>query len=76
MRLILTAPWIGLQCVIGVFPDQTHLFFSFIHCDDTLFNFMLLFLLFHGVQKQKRKHIFKKLNIIHFGILYNPQPQN
>ena len=23
----LTVPWFGLQCVIVVFPDQTHLFF-------------------------------------------------
>ena len=24
--LFLTVPWVGLQCVIVVFPDQTHLF--------------------------------------------------
>ena len=24
--LFLTAPWVGLQCVIVVFPDQTHFF--------------------------------------------------
>ena len=26
--LILVVPWVGLQCVIVVFPDQTHLLFS------------------------------------------------
>ena len=25
--LFLTVPWVGLQCVIGVFPDHTHLLF-------------------------------------------------
>ena len=25
--LFLTVLWVGLQCVIVVFPDQTHLFF-------------------------------------------------
>ena len=25
--LFLTVPWVGLQCVIVVFPDHTHLFF-------------------------------------------------
>ena len=25
--LSLTVPWVGLQCVIWVFPDQTHLHF-------------------------------------------------
>ena len=25
--LLLTMPWVGLQCVIVVFPDHTHLFF-------------------------------------------------
>ena len=24
MWLFLTVPWVGLQCVIVVFPDQTH----------------------------------------------------
>ena len=27
MWLFLTVPWVGLQCVIEVFPDQTHLLF-------------------------------------------------
>ena len=26
--LLLTVPWIGLQCVIVVFPDHTHLLFG------------------------------------------------
>ena len=25
--LFLTVPWVGLQCVIVVFPDHTHLLF-------------------------------------------------
>ena len=25
--LFLTVPWVGLQCVIAVFPDYTHLLF-------------------------------------------------
>ena len=28
--LFLTVPWVGLQCVIVVFPDLTHLLFSVI----------------------------------------------
>ena len=27
--LFLTVPWVGLQCVIVVFPDHTHLLFEF-----------------------------------------------
>ena len=27
LRLFLTVPWAGLQCVIVVFPDHTHLLF-------------------------------------------------
>ena len=27
--LFLTVPWVGLQCVIVVFPDHTHLFFCY-----------------------------------------------
>ena len=27
--LFLTVPWVGLQCVIVVFPDHTHLLFVF-----------------------------------------------
>ena len=27
MWLFLTVPWVGLQCVIVVFPDHTHLHF-------------------------------------------------
>ena len=26
--LFLTGPWVGLQCVIMVFPDHTHLLFQ------------------------------------------------
>ena len=26
--LFLTVPWVGLQCVIVVFPDHTHLLFN------------------------------------------------
>ena len=29
--LFLTVPWVGLQCVIVVFPDQTHLLFYCMH---------------------------------------------
>ena len=32
MWLFLTVPWVGLQCVIVVFPDHTHLLF-YIKCD-------------------------------------------
>ena len=28
MWLFLTVPWVGLQCVIVVFPDHTHLLFK------------------------------------------------
>ena len=28
MRLFLMVPWIGLQCVIVVFPDHTHILFG------------------------------------------------
>ena len=28
LRLFLTVPWVGLQCVIVVFPDHTHLLFA------------------------------------------------
>ena len=29
--LFLTVPWVGLQCVIVVFPDLTHLLLDIIH---------------------------------------------
>ena len=29
--LFLTVPWVSLQCVIVVFPDQTHLLFGKCH---------------------------------------------
>ena len=29
MWLFLTVPWVGLQCVIVVFSDHTHLFINF-----------------------------------------------
>ena len=28
MCLFLTVPWVGLQCVIVVFPDHTHVLFD------------------------------------------------
>ena len=28
LLLFLTVPWVGLQCVIVVFPDHTHLLFA------------------------------------------------
>ena len=28
MWLFLAVPWVGLQCVIVIFPDHTHLLFS------------------------------------------------
>ena len=28
--LFLAVPWVGLQCVIVVFPDHTHLLFSIV----------------------------------------------
>ena len=28
LRLFLTVPWVGLQCVIVVFPDHTHYFLT------------------------------------------------
>ena len=30
--LLLTVPWVGLQCVIWVFPNHTHLLFT-TYCD-------------------------------------------
>ena len=30
--LILTVPWVGLPCVIVVFPDHTHLLFETLRC--------------------------------------------
>ena len=30
--LFLRVPWVGLQCVIVVFPDHTHLLFKSIRC--------------------------------------------
>ena len=30
--LFLTVPWVGLQCVIGVFLDHTHLLFNYVLC--------------------------------------------
>ena len=29
--LILRVPWVGLQCMVMVFPDHTHLLFFFVH---------------------------------------------
>ena len=29
LRLFLTVPWVGLQCVIVVFPNHTHLVFEY-----------------------------------------------
>ena len=29
--LFLAVPWVGLRCVIVVFPDHTHLLFNFYH---------------------------------------------
>ena len=29
--LFLTVPWVGLQCVIVVFPDHTHLLLDIMH---------------------------------------------
>ena len=31
--LLLTVPWVGLQCVIVVFPDHTHLLYCQNACD-------------------------------------------
>ena len=41
--LFLTVPWVGLQYVIVVFPDHTHLLFS------SAVVYLLLLLLFVGV---------------------------
>ena len=30
--LFLMVPWVGLPCVIVVFPDHTHLFYTLICC--------------------------------------------
>ena len=30
LRLFLTVPWVGLQCVIVVFPDHTHMLFRWL----------------------------------------------
>ena len=32
MCLFLTVPWVGLQCVIVVFPDHTHLLLRYSFC--------------------------------------------
>ena len=33
LRLFLTVPWVGLQCVIVVFPDHSILFFDYFSCN-------------------------------------------
>ena len=30
LRLFLAGPWVGLKCVIAVFPDYTHLIFAYV----------------------------------------------
>ena len=35
--LFLAVPWVGLQCVIVVFPDHIHLLFALIHIDRKCF---------------------------------------
>ena len=32
LRLFLTVPWVGLRCVIVVFPDHTHLLYNSSTC--------------------------------------------
>ena len=32
LLLFLTVPWVGMQCVIVVFPDHTHLLFADLCC--------------------------------------------
>ena len=39
MWLFLTAPWVGLQCVIVVFADNIHLLFYYCSQDGGSFNF-------------------------------------
>ena len=34
--LFLAVPWVGLQCVIVVFPDRTHLFFHSVYNNSLL----------------------------------------
>ena len=42
MWLFLTVPWVGLQCVIVVFPDHNHL-----HFPTDRFKAVVLWLLIH-----------------------------
>ena len=54
--LFLTVPRVGLQCVIVVFPDHTHLFFMFFYDIDNLTVknwFLLLKTLQHTITKRK-----------------------
>ena len=34
--LFLVVPWVGLWCVIEVFPDHTHLFYAIHHNRETI----------------------------------------
>ena len=65
--LFLTVPWVGLQCVIVVFPDHTYLLFLFscrllkththIHCIYMYFTPVCIYMYF----TPDCKHILKKL---------------
>ena len=39
--LFLTVPWVGLQCVIVVFPEHTHLLFAFACYERDVVSFLL-----------------------------------
>ena len=41
LRPLLTVPWVGLRCVIVVFPDHTHLHFNYTN-NFTSYNFFML----------------------------------
>ena len=40
LRLFLVVPWVGLQCMIVVFPDHTHLSFFYFDTSAILFTFV------------------------------------
>ena len=40
LRLLLAVSWVGLQCVIMVFPDHTHLFFLYFDTSASLCTFV------------------------------------
>ena len=51
--LFLTVPWVGLQCIIVVFPDHTHLHFVNIHVGFSLRSGQLNWIFFNRYSRKK-----------------------